>query len=55
MVRNMSNDELEEALERFGESVSVNWLSRGTIESKIEEKLDGYTDTEIANFIDKYF
>lgn len=54
-IRNMSNSKLESVLERFGHDVSVNFITRGTVESRIEKELSKYSDDEIQEFIKKYF
>lgn len=49
----LSNQDLEDKLEEFGHNVSVNFLTRLTVESKIIAKLDNYSDEEIEEFLQR--
>jgi hypothetical protein len=54
IIKRMSDERLHNTLKKFGYDVPVNFLTRRAVENKIEEKLEGYTDTQISNFIDEH-
>ncbi len=53
ILSNLSNKDLEYKLEEFGFNVSINFLTRSTIESTIVAKLDNYSDEQIEEFLQK--